>query len=125
MQHKQPLTFESSETFAKLLKYFIWKVKINQRVNDDQDDFDRDFESEEEEVKIKTTKSKRTKASGDSGIATTYTATKQFQPNPNFFNDIFNVRCCKSNKICVAAKELFSQISDSHFNSRCSEPIFE
>lgn len=60
---------------------------------DDKDDFDRDFDSSEEEVvKVEKKKTRRTNAASDSASSTTYTATKNFQPNPNFFNDIFNVR---------------------------------
>ena len=65
------------------------QIKVVQRISDD--DFDKEFDSSDEIVVEKKKKSKRTKAS--TGPApTTYTATKQFQANPNFFSDIFNVR---------------------------------
>lgn len=67
---------------CKLLNEFTQQVNVDQR-------FDADDEGYDVVTKSKT-KSKANYGGGSSGAAT-YTATKQFQPNPNFFNDIFNV----------------------------------
>lgn len=62
------------------------KVGINQRIGEDEG-----YDNYEQ------TKTKPNAVS--SGGATTYTATKRFQPNPNFFNDIFNVRFYNLSKV--------------------------
>lgn len=59
------------------------QAKIDQRISDDG--------SSEENYEVVKIKTKTQTNIGSSSGATTYTATKQFQPNPNFFNDIFNV----------------------------------
>lgn len=104
--------------FLEIFFMFL-QVKVVQRIV--EDDFDREFDSSDEIVVEKKKKSKRTKAS--TGPApTTYTATKQFQPNPNFFSDIFNVRNFEGFSLRF---KIFIRFSDSNFNAWCSQPVFE